>query len=62
MIHRTADEMKAFAEGYTLCYQQFEKYLLDDDAPVDKTLDIMAIMADTVNATAGISVEEESKG
>lgn len=58
MVHRTADEMDAFAEGYMLCFQQFEKYLLDD-TPIDKTLNIMSIMADTVNATAKISVKEE---
>lgn len=60
MIHRTADEMKAFSEGYTLCYQQFENYLLDD-TPVDKTLDIMSIITDTVNTTAGISHEPDLK-
>jgi len=59
IMQRTSSEKEAFAEGYLLCYQQFEKYL-KDGTPVELTLETMGDIAKTVQAVVK-SAKEEGK-
>lgn len=52
LIHRTTEEMKAFAEGYTLCFKQLRYKINVESEDVADVIKTLAAATETVNIMA----------
>ena len=52
LIHRTTEEMKAFAEGYTLCFKQLKYKMEIEGEDVTDIIKTLAAATETVNIMA----------
>lgn len=56
---RTENEMKAYADGYRACGEQFKEYLAKH--PVDEAIKKMDIISTSINRLANEINEEEGE-